>query len=136
MLPPVTNVPNAWITSPASPFERISLVEAIESTRRNIVPIKIIDGNEASSRVFLTYKEIIIRTIPSVIFKQIQMLTTQFGSSHKSRTIRSNTNIAINTSLKLLPPPPCACSCAIKFLSKPHLLPTIGFQSSHLLHRL
>ena len=52
MLPPVTKVPNAWITSPASPFARISLVDAIPSTSLNIVPIRMIEGNAASSRGF------------------------------------------------------------------------------------
>ena len=52
MLPPVTNVPKAWITSPASPFAKIKRVEAIERTSLNIVPINIIEGKAANSRGF------------------------------------------------------------------------------------
>ena len=118
MLPPVTNVPNAWITSPASPLARISLVDAIESTSLNIVPIRIIEGKDANSRVFRTYKDIIKSTTPRVIFKQIETFTTQLGNSTSKRTINSKTNIAIATSLKFVPPAE-PCACAIILLSMP-----------------
>ena len=65
-----------------------------------MVPIRIIEGNDASSSVFLTYKEIISSTTPSVMFKQIETFTIQLGSSHNKRTINSSTNIATATSDK------------------------------------
>ena len=46
-------------------------------------------------------------TTPSAIFKLIQKLITQFGSSTSKRTISNNTNIAIKTSLKFVPFAPC-----------------------------
>ncbi len=99
MLPPVTNVPKAWITSPASPLAKIKRVEAMDSTRRNIVPIRIIDGNDDNSSVFCTYNANIKRTIPRVIFKQIQQFIIQLGNSTSRIKISANTNNAINISL-------------------------------------
>ena len=117
MLPPVTNVPNASITSPASPFARINLVDAIERTSLNIVPNNIIDGNAANSRVFCTYKAIIKSTIPRVIFKLMEKFITQVGISTSKINSNVNTKTAKKISLiGLLPELPCA----IKFLSKPH----------------
>ena len=98
-LPPVTKFPNASITSPASPLARISLVEAMERTSLNIVPINIIEGNEANSKGLCIYKEIIKSNIPRVILKLIAKLTTTGGSSIINRTISNITNIANEISL-------------------------------------
>ena len=98
-MPPVTNVPNAWITSPASPFARISLVEAIDKTRRNIVPIRIIEGNEASSRGFCTNKENINKTTPKAMFNEIEKFIIQLGTSINKIKISAITKSAIKTSL-------------------------------------
>ena len=57
MFPPVTKFPNASTTCPASPFARIKRVEAIDNTSLKTVPIRRIDGNAASSKGLLTYKE-------------------------------------------------------------------------------
>ena len=106
MLPPVTNVPNACTTSPASPFARISLVDAIDNTRRNIVPIRIIEGNAASSSGFWTYRDIIRRTIPKVIFSEIEKLITQFGISImriNTKTITKSANAISDIGLLCCP---------------------------------
>ena len=113
MLPPVTNVPNAWITSPASPFAKIKRVEAIDKTRRNIVPKRIIDGNAANSNGFCTYKDIIKSTIPKVMFKLIEKLITHEGISTNKIRINVSTKQARNISLIGL----CSASAAIKTLS-------------------
>ena len=110
MLPPVTKEPKAWTTSPASPFAKIKRVEAIESTSLNIVPIRIIDGNAASSRGFCTYSEIINNTMPRVMFKLMEKFITQLGISISNIKIKMITNTARKISLIGFD---CAFCCAI-----------------------
>ena len=106
--PPVTKCPNASTTSPASPFARIHLVDAILNTRRNIVPIRMIEGNVDNSSGFEIYKDIISKVIPSVMLKLIAKFIIQVGSSISRIKTKSSTNIASEISLIGFGFPPCA----------------------------
>jgi hypothetical protein len=68
-------------------------------TSRNIVPIRIIDGKDASSRGLWMYKDIIRSTMPRVKFKLMEKLIIQVGISISRISISIITNIARKISL-------------------------------------
>ncbi len=97
-LPPTTKLPKAWITLPASPCSRISLVTEMLIARRNSVVNSRSDGNEESSRASSVYIETITRTSATVMFSVMKMSSSISGSGRIIIATTATTATAVERS--------------------------------------
>src|SRR3954447_24498311 len=97
-LPPTTNLPKAWITLPASPCSRISLVtEMLIASRKSVVNSSS-DGNDDSSSASSVYIETMTRISATVMFNVMKTSSSMSGSGRIIITTTATTATAVERS--------------------------------------